>query len=119
MGWADCGYETYKGKRRHIGYAFSAMCDHPGCRRRIDRGLAYACGQMHGELGGRACNGYFCGNHLTGLVPAEEEDPLADVDSLKVNTISVCAECNARHRAYVRENKPKPTRRKRAQRPKK
>lgn len=37
-----------------IGYAWEATCDHPGCEKQIDRGLAYACGGMHGNeaLGG-------------------------------------------------------------------
>lgn len=61
MGWADCGKDS---KGRNIGYAFSAKCDHPGCKTKIDRGLAYACGGMHGESGNGDCEGYFCGEHL-------------------------------------------------------
>lgn len=72
MGWANCGSDS---KGRPIGYAHSARCDHPGCDAKIDRGLAYACGGMHGRgtLGGDeavdwdawsiACEGYFCEAH--------------------------------------------------------
>lgn len=61
MGWANCGFDS---QGRPIGYAHEAICDHPGCDQKIDRGLAYACGGMHGDLGGEACEKYFCGKHL-------------------------------------------------------
>lgn len=101
MGWADCGTTVYKGRKRRIGYAFAASCDHPKCFKKIDRGLGYACGGMHGEMGGRACEGYFCGDHLRHTVPAEEEDILANLEADGVRTITVCAECwNNYLRAY-------------------
>ncbi len=65
MGWADCGKDS---NGRPIGYAFPATCDHPGCKAKIDRGLAYACGGMHGEQSTDdiwCCEGYFCEKHLT------------------------------------------------------
>lgn len=61
MGWANCGEDS---KGRPIGYAHEATCDHPGCTAKIDRGLSYACGGMHGDCGGQACEGYFCQEHL-------------------------------------------------------
>jgi hypothetical protein len=76
MGWANCGEDS---AGRPIGYAFAATCDHPGCDKEIDRGLAYACGGMHGEgcLGGEddidweasypSCEKYFCYEHLRWL----------------------------------------------------
>lgn len=59
MGWAHCGEDAYG---REMGYSVVAKCDQKGCRRRIDRGLAYVCGGMHkgGEYG---CGGYFCEKH--------------------------------------------------------
>ena len=60
MGWADCGKDS---RGRNIGYAFPATCDHPKCKRKIDRGLSYACGGMHGE-DEYSCEGYFCSKHL-------------------------------------------------------
>lgn len=62
MGWGDCGTDS---KGRPIGYLFPAICDEPGCGKAIDRGLAYACGGMHGENDGWDCEGYFCPDHLT------------------------------------------------------
>lgn len=74
MGWANCGEDS---KGRPIGYAHSATCDHPGCNAEIDRGLSYACGNMHGEGGARqddyGCEKYFCTAHL---IHGECEDPL-------------------------------------------
>lgn len=48
---------------RPIGYIFDAECDEPGCTAKIDRGLSYACGGVHGsdEL---SCDKYFCSDHL-------------------------------------------------------
>jgi hypothetical protein len=60
VGWADCGEDS---TGRPIGYAHEATCDHPGCDKPIDRGLAYACGEQHGA-GDGFCEGYFCFEHL-------------------------------------------------------
>lgn len=60
MGWADCGTDD---SGRPIGYAFEATCDYPGCTAEIHRGLAYACGYMHGETE-HGCDKYFCEKHL-------------------------------------------------------
>lgn len=63
MGWADCGKDS---NGRPIGYAHEATCDYKGCNAKIDRGLAYSCGGMHGT--GEEdfdCEGYFCSKHLT------------------------------------------------------
>lgn len=66
MGWANCGHDS---KGRPIGYAHEATCDHPSCVKQIDRGLSFACGDMHGEdvIG---CEGYFCEDHRSNLVEA-------------------------------------------------
>lgn len=65
MGWADCGTDS---KGRPIGYGHEAVCDHEGCKAEIDRGLAHACGGMHGPGNfydsGFGCEQYFCGKHL-------------------------------------------------------
>lgn len=64
MGWAHCGLDS---KSREIGYAIAATCDEPECAAEIDRGLAYACGGMHGQGGIRGdvgCEDYFCPHHL-------------------------------------------------------
>jgi hypothetical protein len=64
MGWANCGTDS---RGRAIGYGAQGQCDHRWgaeiCRAKIDRGLAYACGGMHGE-DERSCEGYFCPKHL-------------------------------------------------------
>lgn len=60
MGWGDCGLDS---KGRPIGYTHEAICDEPGCDVKIDRGLSYACGGMHG-VNGVDCENYFCEDHL-------------------------------------------------------
>lgn len=60
MGWA-IGYDERW--HRDIGYGVPAFCDHPGCGRLIDRGLACVCGgEPHG--GDKGCGLYFCEKHL-------------------------------------------------------
>ena len=59
MGWGDCGTDS---EGRNIGYVWPAICDHPNCEVEIDRGLGYACGDMHGESEWY-CEKYFCGEH--------------------------------------------------------
>lgn len=58
MGWA-VGYDT--NWQRDIGYGVPATCDHPGCGKRIDRGLAFVCGMRPDSDGG--CHLYFCSEH--------------------------------------------------------
>lgn len=50
MSWAIGYDENWK---RDVGYGVPAICDHPGCNEKIDRGLAFVCGgePMGGEKG--------------------------------------------------------------------
>jgi hypothetical protein len=60
MGWGT--YENHEG--RPAGYAVSAICDHPGCKAKIDRGLGYLCGTQDAiSGGGPGCGKYFCEEH--------------------------------------------------------
>lgn len=86
MGWANCGEDS---NGRPIGYAHEATCDHPGCDEEIDRGLGYACGEMHGE-DEMSCERYFCDKHLYGFdLPPGDEDGAGHQDT------AICAECLA------------------------
>lgn len=60
MGWS-IGYDDEW--KRDIGYGVPAICDHPGCDKKIDRGLSYVCGSepYGGEHG---CGLFFCREHL-------------------------------------------------------
>ena len=60
MGW---GYGTTQ-SGKEVGYSVPDVCNKEGCKQKIDRGLAYICGSMHGDGEERACNGYFCYAHL-------------------------------------------------------
>lgn len=60
MGWS-VGYDD--NWKRDVGYGVPAMCDHPDCNERIDRGISYVCGgQPYG--GERGCGLFFCSSHL-------------------------------------------------------
>lgn len=65
MGW---GYGEVNGKP--VGYTVPDVCNESGCDRKIDRGLSYVCGDMHGG-GEFGCGGYFCAEHM--LVGKEEQ----------------------------------------------
>jgi hypothetical protein len=60
MGWS-IGFDT--NWNRDIGYGVPALCDFPGCGKKIIRGLSYVCGgEPYG--GERGCGLYFCEDHL-------------------------------------------------------
>lgn len=56
------GYAVYSiGNGRFGGYGVPAYCEHPGCKKVIDRGMSYACGgEPFSEIG---CDKYFCTKH--------------------------------------------------------
>ncbi len=56
------GYACYRISRdRWGGYGVPAWCGYPGCSKKIDRGMAYACGEEpFSEIG---CDDYFCEKH--------------------------------------------------------
>jgi hypothetical protein len=91
MGWADCGTDS---EGRPIGYAHEATCDHPGCNEQIHRGLAYACGGMHGA-DDFSCERYFCADHRGWIRDAQGKYR------------SVCAECEKMWRQEFPEDAAK------------
>ena len=60
MGWA-VGWDS--NWNRDIGYGVPALCDHPRCSARIDRGLGYVCCDQAPYGGEKGCGLHFCGNH--------------------------------------------------------
>lgn len=76
MGWA---YYEINGKP--CGYSVAATCEEPGCTTKIDRGLAYICGNMPDS--GEGCGRYFCYEHL-----------FMDVDE-ELAGAQRCAKCHA------------------------
>lgn len=63
MSWS-IGYDQHW--KRDIGYGVPCLCDHPGCDKQIDRGLAYVCGgEPYGADDG--CGLYFCDEHGGGF----------------------------------------------------
>lgn len=85
MGWDSCGTDS---KGRRIGYRHRARCDHPGCKVTVNRGIAYACGGMHGGetlsvVHLRSCEGYFCEEHMA----------VMEIDG---ETVLLCLSCFAR-----------------------
>ena len=56
------GYQVYKVGKRWGGYGVPCICEYPTCKKRIDRGISYACGgEPFSEYG---CDRYFCSKHL-------------------------------------------------------
>lgn len=69
MGWS-IGFD--RNWNRDVGYGVPAVCDHPGCNEKIDRGLECVCGSFvyGGEHG---CGLFFCDKHLYMEFPLDEE----------------------------------------------
>lgn len=59
MGWSVGWNEDLK---RDIGYGVPAVCDHPDCEKKIDRGFTHVCGNPPYGQGG--CGLHFCNEHL-------------------------------------------------------
>lgn len=78
MTWSDPGKDS---TGRPFGYLIWAECDHPGCTKRINRGLAHVCGILHGadEF---SCELYFCRDHRSNVVEVPNR-----------HEIAVCDEC--------------------------
>lgn len=89
MSWA-LGFDS--NWNRDIGYGVPSHCDHPGCAKKIHRGLSYVCGSdpYGGEHG---CGLYFCSDHLGYRKPQ-------GADSVVQN----CSRCLAYRKPY----RPKP-----------
>lgn len=82
MGWA---YGRIGDKE--VGYGVEATCEHPfGCETRIDRGLAYACGEWPVAEFAGTCTRLVCAEHQ---YPTDEGH--------------VCAECAGLAEAAVAE----------------
>lgn len=60
MSWA-VGYDVRW--ERWVGYGVPAWCDHPGCYKRIDRGLANICCNQEPHGGDEGCGLFFCEEH--------------------------------------------------------
>ncbi len=60
MGWS-IGFDTKW--NRDIGYGVPCECDHPKCKNKIDRGLAYVCCEQQPYGGENGCGLYFCSDH--------------------------------------------------------
>lgn len=84
MGYANCGEDS---QGRPIGYAHEAICDHPGCDTKINRGMSYACGGDHGE-DDYSCEKYFCPKHMRVVEFHPNDVPPHEVKGKKYN------ECN-------------------------
>ncbi len=52
---------------REAGYGVPDVCNVDGCDEKIDRGLAYLCGEV-GDGGEHGCGRYFCYAHLSYVV---------------------------------------------------
>ena len=80
MSWA-VGFDSRW--NRDIGYGVPAICDHPECKKEIDRGLSYVCGNdMYG--GEHGCGLHFCEKHRSNYVYLDEEGN---------DSIPVCERC--------------------------
>lgn len=64
----SCKYDNQL--KRPIGCAVDGICDHPGCKKAISRGVGNLCCQDLNHTA--SCNGYFCEDHLIQYVFKDE-----------------------------------------------
>lgn len=108
MGWANCGTDS---RGRLIGYAHEATCDHPECDKQIDRGLSYACGDMHGEAD-FYCEKYFCEAHRSNLVePAwYARHPVSICDACAQELLATGEWCEDEEEGLIRQSEAEASR---------
>lgn len=84
MGWA-VDWDSRTGRFR--GYGVPGFCEEPDCTSKIDRGLAYACGDLSD-----GCGRFFCGKHLRYGVPGypDEDDWGVEEDRVSGHYCSRC-----------------------------
>jgi len=61
MSWS-VGYDDKW--RRFVGYGVTAYCDYPKCRKEINRGLPYVCGDQPPGYNEHGCGLHFCDEHM-------------------------------------------------------
>lgn len=89
MGWG-LGYD--EDWKRDIGYLVPAYCDHPGCMKKIDRGLSHVCGgEPYG--GSHGCGLYFCNEHLSLHEMMDQPDGEDQNQVHDSETAEVCERC--------------------------
>lgn len=76
MAWSDCGMDSCG---RNIGYSYEGYCDHPECPEKIDRGLTYVCGGMHGN-NEYSCERYFCDKHKSNWIKISDGEEIVICD---------------------------------------
>ncbi len=83
------GYQVYEVGKRFGGYGVPCICEYPTCKKKIDRGISYACGgEPFSELG---CDRYFCDKHRSGYVYSNDDcDHEEDCDC---ESAFVCERC--------------------------
>ena len=85
------GYQVYKVGRRWGGYGVPSYCEHPKCKKVIDRGMSYACGgEPFSEHG---CDLYFCSKHLLFTGFTEEGEICEHEEDCDCEYVEVCERC--------------------------
>lgn len=76
------GYSVYYSdkNKRWQGYGVPAYCDHPNCKKTIDRGMGYVCCDDQDHM--YSCGGFYCAEHadLCTLISKDEFEDLEDYD---------------------------------------
>lgn len=87
----NMGYAIYEVGQRWGGYGVPTTCEHPKCKKKIDRGMSYACGgEPFSEHG---CDRYFCGKHLHYVYFTPDGDRCIHTEDCKCELVQVCERC--------------------------
>jgi len=86
------GYQVYEVGQRYGGYGVPAVCEHPDCKEKIDRGVSFACGgEPFSEHG---CDRYFCEKHLDYVyINPETNKRCRHKNDCDCDIVQVCERC--------------------------
>ena len=85
------GYQIYKVGNRWGGYGVPAICEHPDCKKEIDRGVSFACGgEPFSEHG---CDRYFCEKHFDWVYFKEDGSRCRHRKDCECEMAQLCERC--------------------------
>jgi len=87
------GYQVYEVGPRFGGYGVPTICEYPTCKKKIDRGMSYACGEEpFSEFG---CDRYFCDDHrhYTGFKCDGSDERCDHEEDCECTFKNVCERC--------------------------
>jgi hypothetical protein len=85
------GYAIYNVGDRFGGYGVPTICEYPGCNKKIDRGISFACG---GEpFSEKGCDRYFCEEHRHWVYFDKNGEKCQHEEDCDCEGVQLCERC--------------------------